>query len=138
VAFSCGELASSSEQNQGSAKIFSFAKLNGLDKDATLQLFGRFYRDDVLKNPDGTDHGNIRNFMKSGWDGVVFSDGLALKVKGAAAASPELSREEMAELCRDEESSGCDPEMLEKVAAGKQKPTKEPLSEIDDAIVKTD
>ena len=47
----------------------------------TLQLFGRFYREDVLKNPSGDDHGNIRNFMKSGWDGVAFPDGLALKKK---------------------------------------------------------
>ena len=81
VAFSCGELESSAEQNQGSAKIFSFAKLNKLNKDTTLELFGRFYRDDVLKNPSGTDHGNIRNFMKSGWDGVKFPDGMALKAK---------------------------------------------------------
>ena len=35
-----------------------------------------------------------------------------------ARAEPELSLEEMAELCRDEESSGCDPEMLEKVTEG--------------------
>ena len=47
----------------------------------TLELFGRFYRDDVLGKPDGDDHGNIRNFMKSGWDGVSFPDGLALKAK---------------------------------------------------------
>ena len=33
------------------------------------------------KNPDGSDHGNIRNFMKSGWKGVSFPDGLALKAK---------------------------------------------------------
>jgi len=81
VAFTCGELSSSAEQNQGSAKIFSLAKLQKLDKKTTLELFGRFYRDDVLGNPDGTDHGNIRNFMKSGWDGVTFQDGLALKAK---------------------------------------------------------
>ena len=81
VAFKCGELESSAEQNQGSAKIFSFAKIQKLNKDSTLELFGRFYRDDVLKNPDGDDHGNIRNFIKSGWDGVSFPDGMALKEK---------------------------------------------------------
>merc|ERR1719359_1483624 len=69
VAFQCGEVDSTAEQNQGSAKIFSLAKLQKLNKDTTLQLFGRFYRDDVLKNPSGDDHGNIRNFMKTGWDG---------------------------------------------------------------------
>merc|ERR1712118_370602 len=79
VAFSCGTVESTTEQNQGSAKIFSFAKLNKLDNATTLELFGRYYREDVLKNADGTDHGNIRNFMKTGWDGVSFPDGLALK-----------------------------------------------------------
>ena len=47
IAFSCGQVESSTEQNQGSAKIFSFAKMAGLSEAATLQLFGRFYRDDV-------------------------------------------------------------------------------------------
>lgn len=81
VAFSCGAVESTAEQNQGSAKIFSFAKLQKMNKDNTLQLFGRFYRDDVLSNPSGDDHGNIRNFMKTGWDGVKFPDGMALKTK---------------------------------------------------------
>ena len=81
VAFKCGDLESAADQNQGSAKIFSFAKIQKLKKETTLELFGRFYRDDVLGNADGTDHGNIRNFMKSGWDGVDFPDGLALKAK---------------------------------------------------------
>ena len=81
VAFSCGEVRSTSDQNQGSAKIFSFAKLNSLDTEQTLQLFGRFYRKDVLENPDGSDHGNIRNFIQGGWDAVAFPEGLALEEK---------------------------------------------------------
>ncbi|KOO26679.1 type iii effector maj [Chrysochromulina tobinii] len=80
-AFSCGKVASPADKNQGSAKLFSFAKLNKLSKDTTLQCFGRYYREDVLKNPSGADHGNIRNFMEFGWDGVSFPDGLALKEK---------------------------------------------------------
>jgi hypothetical protein len=36
----------------------------------------------VLKNPDGTDHQNIRNFMKHGWDGVRF-EGEPLKPRAA-------------------------------------------------------
>jgi hypothetical protein len=79
--FKCGELESTAEQNQGSAKIFSFAKMQKLNKEKTLALFGRFYREDVLQNADGSDHGNIRNFMKAGWDGVSFPDGLALAKK---------------------------------------------------------
>ena len=42
------------------------------DFEPTLACFGAFYTEDVLKNPDGTDHQNIRNFMKTGWDGIAF------------------------------------------------------------------
>lgn len=67
-------------QNNGSCKIFSFAKLQGLSEAQTLALFGDYYRKDVLENPDGTDHQNIRNFMKRGWEGIEF-EGDALKAK---------------------------------------------------------
>ena len=36
---------------------------------------------DVLNNPDGSDHANIRNFMEGGWRAVSFPDGLALSSK---------------------------------------------------------
>ncbi|MFT4047340.1 MAG: HopJ type III effector protein [Solimonas sp.] len=49
--------------------MLAFAKLQGLSEAETLACFGRFYREDVLKNPDGTDHQNIRNFMRTGWRG---------------------------------------------------------------------
>jgi len=58
--------------NEGSCKIFSFAKLNGLNQQETLACFGTYYRDDVLKNPDSHDHGNIRAFMAHGWNGIYF------------------------------------------------------------------
>lgn len=58
--------------NEGSCKLFAFAKLNNLDKEETLACFGTYYREDVLKNPLGEDHSNIRNFMRDGWDGIVF------------------------------------------------------------------
>ena len=67
-------------QNEGSCKIFAFAQLNGLDQQQTLNLFGDYYRQDVLNNPDGTDHQNIRNFMRYGWDGIRFK-GTALTAK---------------------------------------------------------
>lgn len=59
--------------NEGSCKIFAFAQLNGLSTEQTLACFGEFYRDDVLKHPEGTDHQNIRNFMLSGWSGISFA-----------------------------------------------------------------
>ena len=81
VAFSVGDVVSKPGENTGSAKIFSFAKISMLEKETTLHLFGDYYRKDVLENPDGDDHANIRAFMKGGWDCVKFPDGLALSPK---------------------------------------------------------
>ena len=78
--FTNGNTVNEADQNNGSCKVFSFAKLNDLTKDETLALFGDFYRTDVLGNPEGNDHQNIRNFMTFGWDGISF-DGEALKAK---------------------------------------------------------
>lgn len=64
--------------NEGSCKLFAFAKLNNLNEEQTLHCFGDYYRIDVLNNPDGSDHANIRNFMKTGWQGIEFK-GTALK-----------------------------------------------------------
>ncbi len=78
--FSNGGLVSEAGQNAGSCRIFSFAQLHGLSEQQTLHCFGAYYRDDVLKHPQGTDHQNIRNFMASGWAGVAFQ-GSALKAR---------------------------------------------------------
>ena len=58
--------------NEGSCKIFAFAQLHQLDQQQTLNLFGDYYRLDVLNDPEGTGHQNIRNFMKYGWEGICF------------------------------------------------------------------
>src|SRR6478609_10838668 len=71
TAFKNGELYNEATQNQGSATVFTFAQLNKLDKTDTLYLFAEHYQA-VLKNPDGTDHQNIRQFMLHGWPGIVF------------------------------------------------------------------
>lgn len=71
------EVVSAPGVNSGSLKIFSFASMHCLSEAETLELFGKFYREDVLSNPDGQDHRNIRAFMKFGWRGVKF-DGEAL------------------------------------------------------------
>jgi len=76
--FTNGNTVNEAGQNNGSCKVFSFAKLNVLSKEETLALFGNFYRTDVLENPEGTDHQNIRNFIEFGWDGISF-EGEALK-----------------------------------------------------------
>lgn len=78
TAFKNGNTQNEAGSNNGSCKIFAFAKLQGLSPEQTLACFGDYYRKDVLENPAGDDHQNIRNFMVFGWDGVVFS-GDALK-----------------------------------------------------------
>jgi hypothetical protein len=78
--FTNGNTVNEADQNNGSCKVFSFAKLNALSKDETLALFGDFYRTDVLQNPEGDDHQNIRNFIEFGWDGISF-ESEALKRK---------------------------------------------------------
>ena len=80
TAFQNGDQNNEAGQNSGSCKLFAFAKLQGFDQQQTLTCFGQYYRDDVLKNPEGDDHQNIRNFMVHGWDGISFS-GEALKAK---------------------------------------------------------
>ena len=58
--------------NEGSCKIFAFAKLNGLDEQQTLACFGDYYRKDVLDNPNGDDQANIGTVMRHGWDCILF------------------------------------------------------------------
>jgi hypothetical protein len=80
TSFRNGNTFSEAGQNNGSCKLFSFAKLQGLSQQQTLTCFGDYYRKDVLGNPDGTDHQNIRNFIATGWAGIEFG-GMALTPK---------------------------------------------------------
>jgi len=73
VAFKNGDLLNQAGENEGSCKLFSFAKLHNLSESETLCCFGEYYRD-VLGNPSGNDHQNIRNFISTGWQGVTFVD----------------------------------------------------------------
>lgn len=77
TAFKNGDTTNDAGTNSGSCKLFAFAKINNLSEDATLACFGDYYRKDVLENPTGTDHANIRNFIQHGWDGIHF-EGSAL------------------------------------------------------------
>lgn len=70
--FHNGELKNEAGQNSGSCKLFSFAQLMGLNQEQTLNCFGDYYRTDVLQHPNSTDHQNIRNFIKYGWQGIDF------------------------------------------------------------------
>jgi HopJ type III effector protein len=78
--FSNGDQINNAGVNSGSCKLFAFAKLQNLSQTQTLACFGAYYFDEVLGNPEGTNHQNIRNFMKIGWKGVRFeSEALVLK-----------------------------------------------------------
>ena len=80
TAFKNGDLNNDAGENSGSCKLFSFAKLQGLNKEQTLACFGAYYRDDVLQHPEDDNHQNIRNFMKTDWSGISF-EGNALSEK---------------------------------------------------------
>ena len=79
TAFQNGTQLNAATENQGSAKVFSFAKLEGLNQQDTLKLFAEHYAS-VLATPEASDHQNIRQFMQNGWDGVKF-EGEALTAK---------------------------------------------------------
>ncbi len=58
--------------NEGSCKIFAYARLQGLSEADTLALFGEHYAQ-VRAHPEGSDHANIRRFMRDGWAGISFT-----------------------------------------------------------------
>jgi hypothetical protein len=80
TSFYNGAQHNSAGENSGSCKLFAFAKLRNLSQAETLACFGGYYFEEVLGEPEGTNHQNIRNFMKTGWDGIRF-DGEALVLK---------------------------------------------------------
>ncbi len=80
TSFKNDNLDNEAGQNSGSCKIFSFARIHSLTQKQTLACFGGYYRDDVVKHPESSDHQNIRNFMKTGWLGIKF-DSEPLKAK---------------------------------------------------------
>lgn len=73
TSFINGDLQNAAGENNGSCKILAFAALHQLSEPQTLQLFGDYYRVEVMPDLKGTNHQNIRNFMRTGWDGVSFA-----------------------------------------------------------------
>ncbi len=82
TSFTNGEQVNAINENNGSCKIFSFAAIHQLAEAETLNLFGDFYRIDVLEHPEASDHQNIRQFIKNGWSGITFN-AIALTSKSA-------------------------------------------------------
>lgn len=78
TAFTNGNQENAIDQNQGSAKVLAFAKLNDYTENDTLKLFAEHYKV-VIETPNGTDHNNIRQFMQNGWNGVSFENDVLTK-----------------------------------------------------------
>ncbi|NRD18697.1 HopJ type III effector protein [Winogradskyella eckloniae] len=74
TAFTNGPIENIEDQNSGSCKLFAFAIDQNLSKEETLACFGKYYFEDVLENPSGIGHLNIRNFIKTGFDSLSFKD----------------------------------------------------------------
>ena len=72
IAFQNGSQHNAAGENSGSCKLFAFAQLQHLTQEETLACFGAYYFEEVLEDPQGTNHQNIRNFMKTGWSGIRF------------------------------------------------------------------
>ncbi|SFR74651.1 HopJ type III effector protein [Marinobacter daqiaonensis] len=69
--FHNGPLYNRPGENEGSCRIFALGQFGNLGEAQTLSLFGRHYRS-VLDDPAGSNHGNIRQFMTTGWSGIRF------------------------------------------------------------------
>lgn len=70
TAFKNGELYNAAGENSGSCKVFAFAQIQEFSKEETLACFGKYYFKDVLQDPEGNGHQNIRNFIKAGFEGL--------------------------------------------------------------------
>lgn len=77
--FTNGNVKNEAGQNNGSCKVFAFAKLENLTKEETLFCSGEHYQK-VLDTPSEDNHQNIRNFMEFGFSGLQFN-GEALTLK---------------------------------------------------------
>ena len=79
--FDNGTQHNASGENSSSCKVFAFGQLQNLSQVETLACFGAYYYDEVLGAPEGINHQNIRNFIRTGWDGIQFEgEALTLKV----------------------------------------------------------
>jgi hypothetical protein len=69
--FHNGPLFNAAGENEGSCKVFALAQHCSLTETQTLQCFGRHYQQ-VLDEPAGVSHANIRQFIGTGWSGIHF------------------------------------------------------------------
>ena len=75
--FNNGPLRNEAGENSGSCRVFALGQYCNLNEADTLQLFAQHYQQ-VLGDPAGDSHGNIRQFISTGWSGIRF-DGQPLR-----------------------------------------------------------
>lgn len=69
--FRNGPLVNAPGENAGSCRVFALGQICNLSETDTLALFAQHYQQ-VLDEPAGTSHGNIRQFISTGWSGIEF------------------------------------------------------------------
>lgn len=69
--FHNGPLHSNAGENAGSCRVFALGQHCNLNEADTLNLFAQHYQQ-VLGDPAGDSHGNIRQFISTGWSGIRF------------------------------------------------------------------
>ncbi|PCM43708.1 HopJ type III effector protein [Marinobacter sp. ANT_B65] len=71
--FHNGPLFNSADENTGSCQVFGIAQYCNLNEADTLKLFAQHYQQ-VLDTPTEDSHGNIRQFISTGWSGIHFEN----------------------------------------------------------------
>ncbi|MEX2476577.1 HopJ type III effector protein [Marinobacter sp.] len=79
--FRNGPLFNAAGENAGSCRVFALGQYCSLSEADTLGLFAEHYQQ-VLNDPVGDSHGNIRQFISSGWSGIRF-EGNPLRARPA-------------------------------------------------------
>ncbi len=69
--FDNGPLRNDAGENAGSCRVFALGQYGNLSEADTLNLFAQHYQQ-VLGDPAGDSHGNIRQFISTGWSGIRF------------------------------------------------------------------
>ena len=67
--FNNGPLRNDAGENAGSCRVFALGQYCNLSEADTLNLFAQHYQQ-VLGDPTGDSHGNIRQFISTGWSGI--------------------------------------------------------------------
>ncbi|MGC8121305.1 HopJ type III effector protein [Marinobacter sp. VGCF2001] len=83
--FSNGPLRNEAGENAGSCRVFALGQHCNLSEADTLRLFAQHY-EQVLGDPAGESHGNIRQFISTGWSGIRF-DASPLRARPTAYVS---------------------------------------------------